>query len=177
MGLLWREASGNGLGLGIPAGRQGEGRLARWDFGFPARSHPDVRAGGPSRERRGVLAVPEPVDRVQLPNDDQDLLGHLPERGTGRHLRPTGLVALGRALGVFIRESTRKQRAGASRNWLATTLAGVAVGFLIAVGYAVGVNLLSIAVSGPPVEAVILLVAGLGAFIGASALQAAVMRK
>jgi hypothetical protein len=77
---------------------------------------------------------------------------------------------LGGIAGVIIREANTK--AGAKSATLSSNaIAGVLVGLLIAVGYAVGVNLLPIAVTGPPVEAVIFFVSGIGAFLGGAALR------
>lgn len=82
---------------------------------------------------------------------------------------------LGGMVGMTIREVTKEGREVARSHVNVNALAGVLVGLLVAVAFAVGVNLLPIAVSGPPVEAVVFVVAGLGAFLGGTALRKAVL--
>lgn len=82
---------------------------------------------------------------------------------------------LGGMVGMTIREVTKEGRASARDHISANALAGVLVGLLVAVAFAVGINLLPIAVSGPPVEAVVFVVAGLGAFLGGTSLRKAVL--
>lgn len=82
---------------------------------------------------------------------------------------------LGGMVGMTIREVTKEGRESARDHINANALAGVLVGLLVAVAFAVGINLLPIAVSGPPVEAVVFVVAGLGAFLGGTALRKAVL--
>jgi hypothetical protein len=82
---------------------------------------------------------------------------------------------LGGIVGTLVRDIPRKShppdrpmdRGRIARN----IVAGVLAGLLVAVAYAIGVNLLPISVTGPPVEAVIFVVSGIGAFLGGASLR------
>jgi hypothetical protein len=77
---------------------------------------------------------------------------------------------LGGTVGVAIREwSVRGRKRG--KQGIRARVASVLLGFLIAVAYAIGVNLLPIVIPGPVVEASVFVVAGLGAILGLAVLQ------
>lgn len=80
-------------------------------------------------------------------------------------------AVLGGLVGTLIRDMPRKNHPVERRRLAANILAGVLVGLLVAVAYAIGVNLLPISVNGPPVEAVIFVVSGVGAFLGGGSLR------
>jgi hypothetical protein len=81
-----------------------------------------------------------------------------------------GTAVAGGFLGVVIRESTRKGKRTRG-SFVRQGLAGVLVGLLVAVAYAIGVNLLPFQINGPPVEATVFFVSGVGAILGVELLR------